>query len=236
MTAGPRPRGAPFATLRSFTRSGRAEPPTTEAAAVLRRITERPRERAGECCEMCGEPIADEHSHVANLTDRRLMCTCRACYLLFTREGAAAGRYLAVPERYAYDPAFVLTDAQWDRLQIPVDLVFFFRQTDLDRFVACYPSPQGATESTLDLDSWQEVLDANPLLDTLQPDVEAALVRRNGNGAFECFRTPIDACYELVGIVRQYWTGFHGGEEVWTRIEQFFDKLRDRSARTSGGG
>lgn len=224
----------PFTTLRSFTRPGRTAPPTSAAAAVLRGITERPRPRAGESCEMCGEVIPDEHSHVANLSERRLMCTCRACYLLFTRDGAAGGRYVAVPERYAHDPAFVLTPGQWDRLQIPVDLVFFFRQSDLGRFVACYPSPQGATESTLDLASWQEVLDANPLLDTLQPDVEAALVRRTADG-FECFRTPIDACYELVGIVRQHWTGFHGGEEVWTRIEQFFDKLRERSERPGVG-
>ena len=47
---------------------------------VLARITSNPRapEPAGERCEMCSEPIADEHQHVVNMTGRQLMCTCRA--------------------------------------------------------------------------------------------------------------------------------------------------------------
>jgi NADH ubiquinone oxidoreductase, 20 Kd subunit len=40
------------------------------------------------------------------------LCTCRACYLLFTREGAAQGKYKAVPDRFVYDPAFGLNDAR----------------------------------------------------------------------------------------------------------------------------
>lgn len=233
MPVEPGPRRAPLATLRSFTRAGSAAPPTTPAAAVLRQIVERPRPQPGERCGMCGEPIADEHSHVANLADRSLMCTCRACYLLFTRVGAAGGRFVAVPDRYRSDPAFALTTAQWDSLQIPVDLVFFFRQSDLDRFVACYPGPSGATESMLDLDSWHDVLAANPLLSTMQPDVEAALVRRAG-GAYRCYLVPIDACYELVGIVRTHWTGFHGGDEVWARIDGFFDRIQRRCTPAGG--
>jgi len=64
-------------------------------------------------------------------------------------------------------------------------------------------------------------------------DVEAALVRRH-EGAFECFVVPIDACYELVGLVRSHWTGVAGGAEVWARIEAFFDRLRERSASPGG--
>jgi hypothetical protein len=32
---------------------------------------------AGERCEMCAEPIADEHQHVVNVEGRQLMCVCR---------------------------------------------------------------------------------------------------------------------------------------------------------------
>jgi hypothetical protein len=212
---------------------------TAQPLAGLRRLRTRteparkPMPQAGERCEMCGEVVADEHSHVAKLDDRRLLCVCRACYLLFTREGAAGGRYRAVPDRYARMPGFVLRSEQWERLQIPVDLAFFFQQSDLGSFVACYPSPGGATESLLDLDTWTEVIAANPALAQLAPDVEAVLVRRNGTD-FECFQTPIDACYELVGIVRTHWLGFHGGEEVWRRIDEFFDDLRRRSGKAGG--
>jgi hypothetical protein len=58
--------------------------------------------------------------------------------------------------------------------------------------------------------------------------VEALLVRRAGEG-FECFLVPIDACYELVGLVRMHWKGFDGGQEAWEAIDGFFDAVRERS-------
>jgi hypothetical protein len=201
---------------------------------VLRRVMRPPEVVVpGERCEMCGEAIADVHSHVANLGERRLLCTCRPCYLLFTHDGAGGQRLRAVPERYRRAADFSLSQERWDDLAIPVDLVFFFEQTQLDvseaerQIVACYPSPAGATESLLDLGTWTEVA-ANPALSDVEPDVEAVLVRRHRDATFDCLLVPIDACYELVGIVRQHWVGFQGGAEVWNRIDAFFADLSQR--------
>lgn len=205
--------------------------------AGLRRFLEpEPEQRAapGERCDLCAEPVPEDHSHVVNLDSRAILCTCRACYLLFTHEGAAGGRYRAVPERYLHDPGFRLDDAQWDALQIPVRMAFFFRNSSLERTVAFYPSPAGATESLLPLAAWEEVVAANPALAGLAPDVEAVLVRRAGDG-FECFLVPIDACYELVGLVRLHWRGFDGGEEAWRQIDGFFERLRERCGEGAGG-
>ena len=177
---------------------------------------------------MCAEPVGDGHSHVVNLDSRQIMCTCRACYLLFTHQGAAGGRYRAVPDRYLHDRSFQLDEGGWDTLQIPVKVAFFFHNSDLGRVVAFYPSPAGATESLLPLEAWQDVVAANPEMTDLVPDVEALLVQRDGQG-FECFLVPIDACYELVGLVRMHWKGFDGGEEAWAAIDGFFDAVRDRS-------
>jgi hypothetical protein len=208
---------------------------------VLRRVLQ-PRERLlpGEVCEMCGEAVAERHGHVASLSERRLMCSCRACYLLFTQEGAGARRLRAVPERYREATEFAFTQEQWDALSIPVDLVFLFQQSDLEdpagplRVVACYPGPAGATESELELAAWAEIAALDPVLSDVAADVEAVLVRREGDGSFTCLLVPIDACYELVGLVRRHWAGFHGGEEVWRRIDAFFADLRSRAGgRTS---
>ena len=95
--------------------------------------------------------------------------------------------------------------------------------------MACYPSPAGATESELDLAAWAEIAAANPTLADVEPDVEAVLVRRHGDGEFTCLVVPIDACYELVGLVRQYWSGFQGGDEVWQHIDEFFARLLARA-------
>jgi len=189
---------------------------------------EKPRAAPGEACEMCAEPVGDGHSHVVNLDSRQIMCTCRACYLLFTHQGAAGGRYRAVPDRYLHDRSFQLDEGGWDTLQIPVKVAFFFHNSDLGRVVAFYPSPAGATESLLPLEAWQDVVAANPEMTDLVPDVEALLVQRDGQG-FECFLVPIDACYELVGLVRMHWKGFDGGEEAWAAIDGFFDAVRERS-------
>src|SRR5687767_6684660 len=88
---------------------------------------------AGECCEMCAEPIDAGHGHVVNVESRALLCACKSCYLLFTVPGAAQGRYLAVPDRHLYAPRFALSAADWDELQIPVRMAFFFRNSALGR-------------------------------------------------------------------------------------------------------
>jgi hypothetical protein len=179
---------------------------------------------------MCGVAISAPHSHVVDVESRGLMCVCRPCYLLFTQDGAAGGRFRAVPDRYVHDPSFTLTDAQWDQLQIPVGMAFFFRNSALDRFAAFYPSPGGATESLLPADIWDEILAANPAIPEIAPDVEALLLRRREHRV-ECYLVPIDACYDLVGRVRLHWRGFAGGTQAWREIEDFFTRLEERSGR-----
>ncbi len=204
---------------------------TTPAIAPnLRRFLE-PRQRAvpGERCEFCTELVYEEHPHVVNIETRSLMCACRGCYLLFAADGAAGGKYRAVPDDVTLDPEFRLTNGQWDALQIPVGMAFFFHQSDLGRAVAFYPSPAGATESLLPLETWDELVQANSVVGAMLPDVQALLVYRPRDAAQRCYVVPIDSCYQLVGMIRRYWKGFDGGEEVWREIESFFDALTDRS-------
>jgi len=178
---------------------------------------------------MCAELIGPEHSHVVNIETRSLVCVDRACYLLFTHDGAAGGKYRAVPDRRIHDPDFALTDLQWEALQIPVGIAFFFDNSQMDTSVAFYPSPAGATESLLPLDTWGEIVEANPMLQTMIPDTEALLVYRPRGGGMRCYLVPIDECYELVGIIRRDWKGFDGGADAWTAINGFFDTLGERS-------
>ena len=63
-----------------------AGPPLARCCAGSRAA--RRRVDDGERCEMCAEPIGDEHPHVVDLDSRALLCTCRACYLLFTDRAA----------------------------------------------------------------------------------------------------------------------------------------------------
>jgi hypothetical protein len=201
--------------------------------AVLARIRTSPvpeKPRAGERCELCREPIGDEHSHLVDVEARNLMCACRGCYLLFTSSGAGGGHFRAVPDRYLAFEGFRLSSSQWDSLQIPVSVAFFFMNSALDRVAAFYPGPAGATESLLPLETWREVVAANPELSTLEPDVEAFLVRADRDlGGAECFIVPIDACYDLVGQLRLLWRGFDGGRDARDALDAFFDRIRSKA-------
>ncbi len=209
----------------------------TDPLAVLQRIrTSQPRAVAraeqDEVCELCSEPIPSEHRHLVDLRSRTLLCACRGCSLLFEAAGAGGDHFRSVPERYVACTDFELSPAQWDSLQIPVSVAFFFLNSALGRIAAFYPGPAGATESELPLDAWNEVVRANPQLETMQPDVEAFLVRvRAGPGRdrAQCSIVPIDACYELVGHLRMLWRGFDGGTEANRKLDEFFAGIEERS-------
>jgi hypothetical protein len=179
---------------------------------------------------MCGEPIAEAHQHVVNLESRTLMCTCRGCYLLFTAREADL-RYRAVPERYYSFDDFAMGPAQWEALEIPVGLAFFFKNSVMAKTIAFYPGPAGVTESELSLDAWDTVAAANPRVAHLEPDVEALLIRapERGRTGYDCHLVPIDTCYELAGRLRQVWRGFDGGQDAHAELDAFFDAVAARS-------
>ncbi|MEU9127953.1 DUF5947 family protein [Kitasatospora sp. NPDC048540] len=181
-----------------------------------------------ERCELCTAVLAERHRHLVRTASRTLTCACVPCALLFEQPGAGRGGYRAVPDRYLSDPGHALDAAAWERLQIPVGTAFFFRNAELDRLVALYPSPAGATESELDPAAWQAVLGSSPLAALLQPDVEALLVHRSEERS-ECFLVPVDVCYELVGRMRLTWQGFDGGAEARAELAAFFDSVRARA-------
>jgi hypothetical protein len=205
------------------------------ASPRLRALAERrtkPAPEVQEHCELCRAPIPSEHRHVLDLQSHELLCACRPCSVLFDRGGAGGGHYRLVPERRISLNEFELSDLTWEQLRIPVEMAFFYRDSAAGRVVAFYPGPMGATESQLELTAWDELERANPLLSTLEADVEALLVNR-ARGARRQWLVPIEDCYRLVAVIRTRWRGFTGGREVWQEIERFFADL-DTKARPQG--
>lgn len=169
-----------------------------------------------------------------DLDRRALLCTCRPCSILFNRTAAGGDHYRLVPDRRLRLEDFELPQEAWERLRIPVEMAFFFRNSGAGRVVAFYPSPMGATESRLELEAWEEIERANPVLGELEPDVEALLVN-HARGARGHWLVPVDDCYRLVAVIRTRWRGFTGGKEVWLQIDRFFAELdaKTRPHRTA---
>ena len=202
-------------TLRELARRRAGQPADSPAGAV-------------EECDLCGESIPPEHRHLVDLQSREMLCACRACKLLFDTGAAGGGHYRLVPERRLALEDFAMDDLAWADLQIPVDMAFFFRNSEAGRVVAFYPGPAGATESQLELDAWERIEAANPVLRTLEPDVEALLVNR-ARGARLHYLVPIEDPYKLVALIRTRWRGLTGGGDLWQGIGDFFDDLSGRS-------
>lgn len=176
-----------------------------------------------ERCDICGAGLRPYHAHLLEPVSRQIVCACDPCAV---SEGNRQGtRYRRIPQDVRVLSEFQMPDALWDSLLIPVGMAFFFHSTPAGKVVVFYPGPAGATESQLDLTTWAGVTAANPVLEKMQPDVEALLVNRVGR-ARDYYLAPIDKCYELVGLIRVYWRGLSGGSQVWEEINAFFGRLQ----------
>jgi hypothetical protein len=205
-----------------------AQAGSESAFAVLRQFVRRKRDV--EHCELCSAEVGAGHPHLIERGSRKLLCTCNACAILFSGMGT---KYKRVPRRVLALPDFHLTDGQWEGLMIPISMAFFYRSTPDERVVAFYPSPAGAMESLLPLETWTDIENVNPALKDMEADVEALLVNRVGHargfGDPEYYVIPIDECYKLVGMIRFHWKGLSGGTEVWQEIGKFFEELKKQA-------
>lgn len=209
--------------------SGMAEAQYGSFNALRSLVRQRdPRER----CELCGAGLHGDHQHLFEPIARKLLCTCDACAVLFHEHGET--RYKRVPRRIRGIRNFQMTGAQWDDLMIPIGMAFFVKSSVEDKILAFYPSPAGATESMPSLTAWEEIVNQNPILHEMEPDVEALIANRlepdGGAERGEYYSAPIDKCYELVGLIRSHWRGLSGGAEVWKQIGSFFDELKTRAS------
>lgn len=199
--------------------------------AALRRIAEK--HPVPQRCELCSETIADEHPHLIEPADRRLLCCCNACSILF--DHGIDQRYRRVPRDIVALSGLRISDVFWKSIGIPIGLAFFFRSSVSDSVLAVYPSPGGPTETTIEGDIWEEMAALDPAIGLMQRDVQALLVNRI-HGARESYLVPIDACYKLTGIIRMHWKGMSGGDRLWEELRAFFNTLSDRSAAHASAG
>jgi hypothetical protein len=187
-------------------------------------------EKPVEKCELCSLGLRPEHPHLIELSQRKLLCACDACTVLFS---GPSKKYRRVPKRIRFLANFQLSDSEWNSLTVPINMAFFFKNSVEGRVVAMYPSPAGAMESLLELESWNQIEKRNPVLNELEPDVEGLLVNRlgysRGYNSAEYYLLPIDECYKLVGIIRANWSGLSGGTEVWQCIGEFFRTLKAKA-------
>lgn len=195
------------------------------ATASLRRFAQPG--AAVERCQLCAVELPQEHEHLVDPAHRQLLCACEACALLFPDDGTA--RYRRVGKDVYAIAKLDISEAHWNRLEIPIGLCFIFRSSADDRVVAVYPSPAGPTESPVEAAAFDALAAKNPMVGAMRRDTQALLLY-HVNGAGKQYLAPIDQCYALVGLIRCHWHGISGGAEARQVIKAFFEQL-DRRAR-----
>ena len=149
--------------------------------------------------------------------------------MLFTDE-AAELRYRAVPDRYLSFPDVSLDARSYDELEIPWRPCFLVLQLGAESDSRLLSRAGGRYRIGTLLAAWQRILEANHELRVLRADVEALLLRADSGGdSFSCHLVPIDACYALVGRLRQVWRGFDGGTEAHQAMDDFFADVAAKS-------
>jgi len=177
-----------------------------------------------EACDLCGVGLPEDHRHLLHLGERRIVCACEACWAMRSGEGD----YRPTGNRTVWLTGLDVPDDLWAGFQIPIGLAFFMESTVTGCIVAMYPSPAGATESELHFESWARMRALNPVLDTLEPDIEGLIANRMSDPPSYVI-APIDRCYELTGTIKAAWQGISGGPEVHAAVDGFFERLRAKA-------
>ena len=203
----------------------RTAPRAARTAPRAAQSTPSPSPAADEACDLCGVDIPEDHRHLLALSERRIVCACETCWAMRSGEGD----YRPTGNRTVWLPGLDVPDELWASFQIPIGLAFFMESTVTACVVALYPSPGGATESELHFDSWTRMRELNPVLETLEPDIEGLIANRMADPPMYVI-APIDRCYALTGTIKAHWEGISGGAGVETAVAEFFERLRVEAA------
>lgn len=200
-----------------------ASPVSSSLISNLRKIKERPVAAEEERCNFCGNSIPEDHRHLINLSEMRFKCACEVCAII----QAVHGDYKIIPQHVELLQNFNMPEDLWAQFMIPVNMAFFVFNSNRNGIIAYYPAAAGATESKLKMEPWKKLLELNPVLSKMAPDLEALLVNRlETPGRY--YIVPIDSCYKLIGIIKSNWRGISGGVEVNHAISKFFTELKNK--------
>ncbi len=180
-------------------------------------------EPAGERCEMCAEPIADEHQHVVECgcppTDVRLP----GCYLLFTdaeRRTCATARCPTATCRSRTSRSAGGSGRRCRSRWVSRSSSATPRWTARSRSIPGRPAPPSPSwtwrrgRRRAAIRGWA----CSPTTSRRCWSGCPTIAERRRS----VFLVPIDACYEFVGGLRLLWRGFDGGAQARDFIDGFF--------------
>jgi hypothetical protein len=155
------------------------------------------------------------------------VCVCPACAASYASQDDRSLRPVPRVARELLN--FHMTPVQWGALGLPVNLAFCYWSSLDGGPVALHPGRDRASETRLPDEPWLDIVSDNPVLRKMAPDVEGLIVHREPTSRHPrpvYVVVPIDAGYQLIGILRAYWQGDDGGDAVWPEVDGFLRRVR----------
>jgi hypothetical protein len=121
-------------------------------------------DQASERCDLCGLSIADDHRHLLALVERRIVCSCEACWAM----RAGEGDYRPTGNRTVWLPGLDVPDDLWASFQIPIGLAFFMQSTVWRAWSRCTPARRAPPSQAALRDVARRMVELNPVLDDLR--------------------------------------------------------------------
>ena len=218
--------GSPRWPCRAYRSGGERHDPRARCRCCRRISARRPKAAVGERCEMCAEPIGDEHQHVVDVTSRAPAVHLPAVLPAVHRPSRRDLRYRAVPDRYLLLPRLPLLGRAVGRPGDPGRAGVLLPQ------LASWTAPSRSTPARPVRPSpscrsapGTGMRGRQPAAEHAAPDVEAVLVRapRRASAASSaatwCRST---AATSWSAALRHAWRGFDGGQEARALLDEFF--------------
>jgi len=146
-------------------------------------------------CRFCSAQLDSFANPVFEVATQRIIPACDKCASRFVRN--SGGPFKLVPRETRALENFQMPDVPWQAFNLPDGVTFVFYSSADVRLLAVYKSASGTIESTVPREVWKAIVEANPALEEMRPDVEGFLIF-NALGFREYYIAPIDVCYNLI--------------------------------------
>lgn len=155
-------------------------------------------------CPLCSADMELSSNHLFEVAIREVVTVCDDCALKYER--LPGGPLKSIPRETRPLLDFRMPHSI-SAIQFKGNVTFLFYSTATAKIMSICPTANGPVESTVSREIWKQLIEANPVLQEMRPDVEALLMTGNED-LREFFVAPIDVCYDLVKMFRKDWRDF----------------------------
>jgi hypothetical protein len=146
-------------------------------------------------CRFCSAPLESYANPLFEVATQRIVPACDKCASLFLRNDGRP--FKLIPRQTRALENFQMPDVSGEAFSLAVGVTFIFYSTGAARLLAVYRSAFTTVETIVPRETWKAMVEANPALEEMRPDVEGLLIISTLNFREYCI-APIDVCYNLV--------------------------------------